>query len=89
MTYALATLAAYLTLGVILARTVFKAPSMRLRVRDIALSAMVMPVLFVILLLCILFEELWKRLLVALDYNPPEEMRAGPDLPGASESNKD
>jgi hypothetical protein len=52
------------------------------------LGAVVMPVLALILFLCTLFEGLWKRLLIALDYNPPEEMRAGPKPPGEDETKK-
>ncbi len=79
--YFLIAAAAYLLVGVILARTVFKAPSMRLRFRDHLLGAVCMPVLFVALLVFSLIEDLWARLLIVLDYEPPEEMRAGPKDP--------
>jgi hypothetical protein len=63
-------------------------PRRRPRFWDVALGAVVMPVLALILFLCTLFEGLWKRLLIALDYNPPEEMRAGPKPPGEDETKK-
>ena len=78
MDYALDALAAYLVGGLILTRYVLKAPSHRMRLRDYALGGLVMPVLFVVLLGLILIEDLWKKLLLALDFDPPEEMRAGP-----------
>ena len=85
MNYTLFGILAYLVLGVVLTRSVLRIPRRRLRLRDMALGALFMPVLFVILLLSIFFEDLWKRLLIALDFNPPEEMRAGPDSPGGRE----
>ncbi len=77
-------LAFYLVIGLILSRTVLRAKSRgRRSFWDVVVGAAIMPVLFVILLACILFEDLWKRLLIALDYEPPEEMRAGPETPAA------
>ena len=81
MTYILyGILAAYLIAGLILTRTVLR-PNRRLRYYEVALGAVFMPILFIFLLLCIFFEDLWKRLLIALDFDPPEEMRAGPKDP--------
>lgn len=77
-------LAVYLITGIVLTRSVLR-PNRRLRLREVALGALFMTVLFVFLLLCILFEDLWKRLLIALDFNPPEEMRAGPKTPADGE----
>lgn len=79
-------IAAYLITGLFLARSVLRVPRKRMRLRDLALGAVVMPVLSTFLFLCIVFEAWWKRLLIALDYDPPEEMRAGPDLPGKKDS---
>jgi hypothetical protein len=78
MNYALIAGLLYLVMGIVLTRTVFKAPTMRLRFKDVIIGATLMPLLFIALLLSVFFEDLWKRLLIALDYNPPEEMRAGP-----------
>ncbi len=47
-----------------------------------------MPVLLVLALLMMLFEKLWARLLVLLDFDPPENMRAGPAPPQNHESKK-
>ena len=81
MYYVLSAVGAYLLIGLILTYNVLVMPSRRRRLWDIALGAVIMPVLALALLLFALFEELWKRLLIALDYNPPEEMRAGPKPP--------
>jgi len=75
--------AIYLVIGLFLSRNVLRAKSHRRSLWDVVVGAATMPVLFVILLACILFEDLWKRLLIALDYEPPEEMRAGPETPAA------
>ncbi len=82
MTYLIwALVVGYLVIGLILTRNVLRAPSKRMRFWDFGLGAVVMPVLFVFLLLCILFQDLWKRLLLALDFKPPEDMHAGPQDP--------
>lgn len=81
-------IATYLVLGVVLTRVVFRAPSLKMRLRDYTLGALFMPILFVALLLFMLFEELWARLLIVLDYNPPEEMRAGPKEPDSDGKGK-
>jgi len=67
-------------------RNILAIPRRRMRFWDLALGAVVMPVLSVFLFLCVLTEDLWKRLLIALDYNPPEEMRAGPKPSASDES---
>ena len=82
MYYLYAAIFTYLVVGLILTRSVLRAPSRRMRCWDVARGAVVMPVLSVVLFLCILFEDLWRRLLIALDFDPPENMHAGPDLPG-------
>ncbi len=71
-----------------LTRTILRMPSRRPSFWDMVVGAFTMPVLFVCLLACVLFEDLWKRLLIALDYNPPEEMRAGPETPPERDSGK-
>lgn len=78
MYYFLYAILAYLLVGLIMSRKVLRIPRRRLRFWDVVVGAVIMPVLSVVLFLCIIFEDLWKRLLIALDYNPPEEMRAGP-----------
>ena len=78
MNYVYFGILAYLVLGVVLTRSVLRAPRRRMRFWDIALGAVVIPVLSLVLFLFILCEDAWKRLLIALDFDPPEEMRAGP-----------
>ena len=89
MNYVLYAISAYLVLGIILTRSVLRTRTFRLRFSDVALGAVVMPVLSLAMLLCVLFEDIWKRLLIALDFDPPEEMRAGPAAPGSPEPGKD
>ncbi len=95
MVYVYSALGVYLLIGLILTNSVLRAPSRRMRYYDFALGAVVMPVLFVALMVMEAGHKLWKRLLIALDYNPPEEMRAGPkefeldldlDKPGKGEA---
>lgn len=88
MNYVLIALGAYLVVGVILTYNVLKIPRRRPRFWDVAVGAVIMPVLSAVLFLCVLFEPLWKRLLIALDYNPPEEMRAGPKPPAGDDAGK-
>jgi len=88
MTYVLLAVFAYLLVGVIMTYNVLVRPRRRPGFLDVALGAVVMPVLSVILFLCVLFEDLWKRLLIALDFNPPEDMRAGPKPSGEDQSKK-
>ncbi len=77
---------AYLVLGLCLTRYA-TAPNMRMKFRDVILGAAFMPVLLAFMLLCIFFEKAWKRLLVALAFDPPEEMRAGPDDEAKKDTN--
>ena len=87
MTYTLSGIAAYLVLGAILTYSVFREMRRpRRRFRDFALGSVLMPILLVLLLLFILFEKLWARLLIVLDFDPPEDMRAGPAEPASKES---
>ena len=62
---------------------------MRLSVRDIVFGSVFMPILFIFFILFELLEEAWKRLLLALDYDAPEEMRAGPIEPAADDHKSD
>lgn len=84
MIYVLGAVAAYLALGFILTRYV-TAPSLRMKLSDAFLGAFFMPVIMAGLLLCTLYEAAWKRLLIALAFDPPEEMRAGPEEPAGEE----
>lgn len=77
MTYALSAFAAYLVFGFLLTRYV-TAPKMHMRFSDAILGALFMPVIMAGLLACIAYEAAWKRILIALAFDPPEEMRAGP-----------
>ena len=86
MIYLLSGILAYLVLGFVLTRSVFKAPSIRMRFSDVVLGAIFMPILVLLLVLFDFFEEMWKRLLIALDFDPPEEMRAGPQAPADPDS---
>lgn len=78
MIYVVLAVAAYLVLGVVLTWSLLKGTTRRFRFRDAVLGAVFMPVLFVLLLLFELLEGVWERLLILLDFDPPEEMRAGP-----------
>lgn len=89
MTYVLyGLLAAYLITGLILTRTILRAPRKRQRLRDLALGAVVMPVLFVALLVAEAFNKAWRRLMLMLDLKPPEEMQPGPPDPSTQDSGK-
>lgn len=80
MNYTLIGLAAYLIFGAILTHSVISSMHRRRgKLRDWAIGAVTMPVLFVVGLACMAFEKLWARLMKVLDLKPPEEMRAGPD----------
>jgi ABC-type uncharacterized transport system permease subunit len=74
---------AYLVTGLMLTRNVLRRPKSRnkMRLHDWAIGSVVMPAMFVFLMLCVFFEKMWARLLIVLDFNPPEEMRAGPKDP--------
>ncbi len=84
MIYALAAIAAYLALGFVLTRYV-AAPKMRMKFSDAVLGAAFMPVIMTALLACMLYEEAWKRILIMLSFDPPEEMRAGPEEPAGDD----
>lgn len=47
-----------------------------------------MPLVLLLALLLTLFEKAWARLLIALDFDPPENMRAGPDTSDSGDSKK-
>ncbi len=74
---------AYLLTGLIMTRNVLRRPKSRnkMRLHDWVIGSFVMPMMFVFLMACVLWEKLWARLLIVLDFNPPEEMRAGPKDP--------
>jgi len=78
MNYTLIAIGAYLVVGIMLTRVILRIPRRRLRFRDMVIGAVAMPVLFLALLFLTFLEDAWKRLLIVLDFTPPEEMRAGP-----------
>ncbi len=81
-------IAAYLALGVFLTHLLLlEMHRPRRRFRDFALGSVLAPVLLVFLILLVLFEKLWARLVIVLDLEPPENMRAGPVEPTNSKPN--
>jgi hypothetical protein len=83
MNYWYYVIAAYLAFGLYLTHGVMsgmKRP--RRRIRDWALGGISMPVLFVVGLVFIACDKLWARILPLLDFEKPEELRAGPVEPG-------
>lgn len=83
MNYWYAAAGAYLLFGLYLTHGVFAGMHKpRRRLRDWALGAVSMPVLFVVGLVFMAAERIWARLLPLLDFEKPEEMRAGPVEPG-------
>ena len=79
MVYVWAGLAAYLVIGLILTYSILPGPNKRpLRFRDIVLGSLFMPILFVILIVFDISEEMWAKILIVLDFDPPEIMRAKP-----------
>lgn len=84
MIYVLSVLAAYLLLGFFLTRYV-TAPKMGMKFSDAVLGSFFMPVIMTGLLGFMLYESAWKRILIALAFDPPEEMRAGPKEEAADE----
>jgi hypothetical protein len=86
MIYVLSGISVYLVLGVVLTHVLWASPRRRIRFRDALVGSFFMPIVFCGLMLCIAFEELWKRLMIVLDFKPPEEMRAGPETPGSSDT---
>lgn len=90
MTYVLYGLAgAYLLWGMVLTYTLRSGLHRRGGfMRDWLLGPLVLPVLFLIGLAFMAWEKLWARLMIVLDLDPPEEMRAGPaPKPGAKGAN--
>ena len=74
--------AAYLAFGLYLTHGVFSGMHRpRRRLRDWALGAVSMPVLFIVGLIFMACEKIWARILPLLDFEKPEEMRAGPVEP--------
>jgi hypothetical protein len=87
MTYVLYGALAYLVIGAGLTRLIFSGPGTpRGTFKDFVIGSLIIPVVSVALLIFILFEKLWARLLIALDYEPPENMRAGPLEPPGQDS---
>lgn len=87
MTYIYIVIAVYLITGLYLTRVMLAGMQRRRsHLRDWVLGSVSMPVVMLIGLLCLVVEKLWARLLVALDYEPPEEMRAGPVEPAREDS---
>ncbi len=87
MNYVLFAIAAYLALGAFLTHSMLAGMQGRRRLlRDWALGSAFLPIVFLVGLLFILFEKLWARLLVFLDLDPAEEMRAGPVDPTRQKS---
>ena len=83
MTYLLILLAVYWLFGAGLTYSMRSGMHRRRTpVRDWLLGPVAMPVLFLVGLIFMACEKLWARLLPLLDYEKPEEMRAGP-LPPA------
>ena len=81
MKYVALSVALYLVLGFFLTRWIIKGTTRRLGFRDIVVGPVAMPILCLFLILFTLCEKLWARLLIVLDLDPPEEMRAGPREP--------
>lgn len=83
MTYILYGLAAaYLIFGAVLTHSVIAGMhNRRGKIRDWLLGIVFMPIVFVFGLICIGLEKLWARLLIVLDLERAEELRAGPKDP--------
>lgn len=78
MNYLYIGIAVYYVLGFILTRVILKGTSIRMGFRDFLVAPLAMPVLFVALMVCDISEEAWAKILVMLDFDPPEKMRARP-----------
>ncbi|MBX7199233.1 MAG: hypothetical protein K1X51_07625 [Rhodospirillaceae bacterium] len=78
MTYVYIGIGVYYVLGFILTRVILKGTTLRMGFRDFIVAPFAMPVLFVVLMVFDLSEEAWARILVMLDFDPPEKMRAKP-----------
>lgn len=82
MIYLLLAIGAYLVAGLVLTFMILPGPNKRrLRFRDVIIGSIAMPVLFVLLIVFDISEEAWARILIMLDFDPPEIMRAGPKKP--------
>lgn len=68
----------YYVLGFILTRVILKGTTIRMGFRDFLVAPLAMPVLFVVLMVFDVSEEAWAKILVILDFEPPERMRAKP-----------
>ena len=87
MNYMLFGIAAYLMVGAYLTHSRLAGMQKRRSLlRDWALGSALLPVVFLLGLLFILFEKLWARLLIVLDLDPTEDMRAGPAEPATRKS---
>lgn len=78
MGYVYIGIAVYYVLGFILTRVILKGTTIRMSFRDFVVAPFAMPVLFVVLMVFDISEEAWARILVMLDFDPPEQMRAKP-----------
>ncbi len=91
MNWTLPGIAAYLALGAFLTRLIlmemYRPPR---RLRDFALRSVLAPILLVVLILSLLFEKLWAKLVIVLDLEPPENMQTGPsELTSGKSKSKD
>jgi hypothetical protein len=78
VTYLYIGIAIYYVLGFILTRVILKGTTIRMGFRDFLFAPLAMPVLFVVLMVFDISEEAWAKMLVMLDFDPPEQMRAKP-----------
>ncbi|MHB1206237.1 MAG: hypothetical protein ACYCZX_11755 [Rhodospirillaceae bacterium] len=87
MIYLIIGVSAYLAAGLVLTYMILPGPMKRaLRFRDVIVGPIAMPVLFVLLIVFDISEEAWARILIMLDFDPPEVMRARPK-PTSHDSN--
>lgn len=78
MNYLYIGLGVYYLLGFVLTRVILKGTTIRMGLRDFLFAPLAMPVLFVVLMVFDISEEAWAKILVILDFDPPEQMRAKP-----------
>lgn len=78
MNYLYIGIGVYYVLGFILTRVILKGTTIRMGFRDFLVAPLAMPVLFVVLMAFDVSEEAWAKILVILDFDPPERMRAKP-----------
>ena len=75
----------YLLLGIVLTRWLsVRAPGVRIRLNDLMVGAVSMPMIIAAALICVAATSLWARLLLLLDYEPeerPDSAKANADVP--------